>query len=285
VGCHESRNATTPPGKPSELTAALRRAPSKLKHWRGKPRRFGYLAEVQPVLDKHCIKCHDFGKKGAKKIVLAGDKNFGFNVSYCEIQSRGLTGSIGAGPAGHLPALTWGSKTSGLIKMLKKGHNKVKLSVEDMDRLCTWIDLNAPYYPTGYSARPGPMPGRNPLDRGQSNRLFALAGLSANQLHKADLYAGPQVCFDRPEISPCLKRIKDPAKRAEALKIIRAGKASLEKLPRADMPGFTVLHPADQKRKEHYDKYRRIEQEVRKAIRDGRKIYDSKKADKLTMGL
>ncbi|MBT3198357.1 MAG: hypothetical protein HN350_00415 [Phycisphaerales bacterium] len=285
VGCHESRSATTSPGKPTELTKALKRTPSKLNPWLGKPRRFGYLAEVQPVLDKHCIKCHDFGKKGAKKIVLAGDKNFGFNVSYCEIQSRGLTGAIGAGPAGHLPALTWGSKTSRLIKMLKKGHKKVKLSAEDMDRLVTWIDLNAPYYPTGYSARPGPMPGRNPLDRGQSNRLFALAGLSANQLHKADLYAGPQVCFDRPEISPCLKRIKAPAKRAEALKIIQAGKASLEKLPRADMPGFATLHAADQKRKEHYEKYRRIEQQVRKAIREGRKIYDSKKANKLTMGL
>jgi len=296
VGCHESRLATTLPEKSPRLTEALRRKPSTLTPWYGKPRRFGYLAEVQPVLDKHCVTCHDFGKKGAKKIVLAGDKNFGFNISYCELQSQGLTGAIGAGPAGHLPALTWGSHTSPLIRMLEKGHpassgdsavtgNKVKLTVEDMDRLVTWIDLNAPYYPTGYSARPGPFPGRNPLSSGQSNRLFALTGLSGNQLHKADLYAGPQVSFDRPEISPCLKRIKDPAKRAEALKIIQAGKASLARLPRADMPGFATLHPADRKRKEHYEKYRRIEQDVRRAIRRGEKIYDSEKADGLTMGL
>jgi len=305
VGCHESRTATTPPEKPAGLTEALRRNPSKLKPWYGKARRFGYLAEVQPVLDKHCIKCHDFGKKGAKKIVLAGDKNFGFNISYCELQSRGLTGAIGAGPAGHLPALTWGSKTSPLIKMLKKGHPssrsakatqdgspsassrqaQVKLSVEDMDRLVTWIDLNAPYYPTGYSARPGPSPGRNPLDGRQSGRLFSLTGLTPNQFLRADEYSGPQVCFDRPEISPCLKRIKDPAGRAEALKIIQAGKASLAKLPRADMPGFATLHSGDQKRKEHYEKYRRIEQEVRKAIREGKKIYDAGKADGLTTGL
>jgi len=149
----------------------------------------------------------------------------------------------------------------------------------------TWIDLNAPYYPTGYSARPGPAPGRNPLSGRESSRLFALTGLKINQLLVADQYTGPQVCFDRPEISPCLKRIKDPAKRAEALKIIQAGKASLQKLPRADMPGFSALHKADQKRKEHYEKYRRIEQDVRKAIRDGEKIFDSAKADELTMGL
>jgi len=306
VGCHESRTATTLPAKSPKLTEALRRKPSTLTPWYGGPRRFGYLAEVQPVLDRHCLRCHDFGKKGAGKIVLAGDKNFGFNVSYCELQSKGLTGAIGAGPAGHLPALTWGSHTSPLIRMLRKGHpsspkgsdvtspsssgdadvtSRVKLSTEEMDRLITWIDLNAPYYPTGYSARPGPAPGRNPLSSGQTRRLLALAGLDGNQLLKADHYAGPQVCFDRPELSPCLKRITDPAKRAEALKIIQAGKASLAALPRADMPGFATLHAADQKRKEHYEKYRRIEQAVRKAIREGRKIYDSKTADRLTMGL
>ena len=81
------------------MTEASKREPSKLKPWLGEPRRFSYLAEVQPVLDSNCIKCHDFGKKGAKKIVLAGDKNFSFNISYCELQSKGLTGAIGAGPA------------------------------------------------------------------------------------------------------------------------------------------------------------------------------------------
>ena len=299
VGCHESRTSTTFPAESPELTLALKRSPSKLRPRRGQARRFCYLAEVQPVLDRHCLKCHDFGQAGAGKIVLAGDKNFGFNVSYCELQSRGLTGAIGAGPAGHLPALTWGSKTSPLIRMLKQGHpsslpagarrfakaDDVTLSAEDMDTLVTWIDLNAPYYPTGYSARPGPAPGRNPLDRGRSRRLLTLIGLREDQLLRADLYTGPQVCFDRPEMSPCLRRIQDPAQRAEALAIIRAGRASLEKLPRADMPGFSVLHPADQKRKNHYRKYRRIEQDVRKAIREGRKIYDSPKADTLTMGL
>jgi hypothetical protein len=281
VGCHESRTGTSPSYKPGRLTQALGREPDRLKPWYGEPRRFSYLAEVQPVLDRNCVKCHDFGGKGAKKIVLAGDKNFSFNISYCELQSRGLTGAIGAGPAGHFPALTWGSTTSPLIKMLAKGHNKVKLSAEDMDRLVTWIDLNAPYY----SARPGPMPGRNPLDTKATNRLSKLTGLNSNIMHKADLYPGPQISFDRPEMSPCLERIKDPSKRSEALAIIQSGKESLRKLPRADMPGFGKLHKADEKRLEHYRKYRRIEQEVREAIRNGEKVYDSKEADAMTMGL
>ena len=45
---------------------------------------------------------------------------------------------------------------------------------------------------------------------------------------------GPQISFDRPEKSPCLTRIKDPSKRAEALAIIESGRLSLQKLPPAN---------------------------------------------------
>ena len=94
------------------------RAPSKLRPWYGPRRPFSYQNEVQPLFDKHCIQCHDFGKEGAKKIVLAGDRNASFNVSYAELWSKGYVGGIGAGPAGHLPPGSWGSKASPLIRLL-----------------------------------------------------------------------------------------------------------------------------------------------------------------------
>jgi hypothetical protein len=47
------------------------------------------------------------------------------------------------------------------------------------------------------------------------------------------------ISFDRPELSPCLKKLdKNSAEYKEALAIIQAGKAQLEKLPRGDMDGF-----------------------------------------------
>lgn len=295
IGCHESRLSAGTHAASGKRTKALARDPSRLTPWYGEPRVFSYMAEVQPVLDKHCLGCHDFDGKGAKKVILAGDKGFGFNASYAELQSKGYTGAIGAGPAGHMPAKTWGSHTSPLIKMLKKGHPSsptvsarradVRLDKESMDRLVTWIDLNAPYYPTGYSARNGPPPGRNPLSREQSKRLYKLTGLTENALHKADLFTGPKVSFDRPRLSPCLDLTANPADHAEALAIIQSGKDSLAQRPRADMPGFSVLHDRDEKAKAHREKYARIEQEVRAAIRGGRKIYDSSDADPATMGL
>jgi len=297
IGCHESRLSAGTHTASGKLTKALAREPSKLIPWYGEPRTFSYMAEVQPVLDKHCVRCHDFGGKGAKKIILAGDRGFGFNASYAELQSKGYTGAIGAGPAGHLPAGSWGSRTSPLIRMLKEGHPssppaadssrhaRVKLDKESLDRLVTWIDLNAPYYPTGYSARNGPPPGRNPLTREQSKRFYKLTGLTENALHKADHYSGPKASFDRPELSPCLSTITNAARRAEVLAIIQAGKKSLEELPRADMPDFSVLHARDEKAKAHRAKYAKIERDVRQAIRDGRKIYDSPDGDPATMGL
>jgi Tol biopolymer transport system component len=282
VGCHESRMQVP---EPSRSFLAQKRPPSKLKPWLGEPRRFNYLSEIQPVLDKHCVACHDFDDEGGKKIILAGDKDFAFNASYSELQSKGWTGAIGAGPAAHLPAKSWGSHTSPLIKLLRQGHEDVKLDDESLHRLITWIDLNAPYYPTGYSARSRGAPGRNPLSDAETRRFMNLTGYSVGELGNALHYTGPVVSFDRPEKSPCLDRAKDKAARAELLAIIESGKKSLAELPRADMPGFATLHAADARRKAHQEKYNRIEQEVRAAIRSGRKIMDSPEADRVTTGL
>ena len=291
IGCHESREAGSVTMSSGRITMAMMRPPSRLRPWDGAPRRFNYLTEVQPVFDRNCLGCHDLGQGGEGGIVLAGDKNFGFNISYCELQSRGLTGAIGAGPAGHLPALTWGSHASPLVKLLQAGHpddsgeKRVRLRRDEMERIITWIDLNAPYYPTGYSARPGPLPGRNPLTREETTRLFALTGLNDLVLGNASHYTGPQVSFDRPHLSPVLGRIVDKGARTEAWAILQSGRESLGRLPRADMPGFSVLHPRDEKARAHYEKYRAFEAKVREAIRTGGKVYDSPEADAVTMGL
>ncbi|MHC4179121.1 MAG: HzsA-related protein, partial [Planctomycetota bacterium] len=70
VGCHEGRR-TSVPGR--DLPLAARRQPSKLRPWYGPTRKFNYLAEIQPVFDRHCVSCHDYGKEEGKTLNLAGD--------------------------------------------------------------------------------------------------------------------------------------------------------------------------------------------------------------------
>jgi hypothetical protein len=55
VGCHESQNAAPP----SQPTLAMQRKPSAITPWYGPARGFSFVREVQPVLDRYCVGCHD----------------------------------------------------------------------------------------------------------------------------------------------------------------------------------------------------------------------------------
>ncbi len=45
----------------------------------------------------------------------------------------------------HIPPYYAGSAKSGLLKMLRKGHAKVKLSQAELNTISAWIDLNVPF--------------------------------------------------------------------------------------------------------------------------------------------
>ncbi|MCX6996930.1 MAG: SUMF1/EgtB/PvdO family nonheme iron enzyme [Kiritimatiellaeota bacterium] len=55
VGCHENTNISPPP---QTVKAALRK-PSEITPWYGPARGFSFNREVQPVLDKYCVGCHN----------------------------------------------------------------------------------------------------------------------------------------------------------------------------------------------------------------------------------
>lgn len=56
VGCHESKNASPPAYVGTPL--AMRRGPQRLDGFYGPPRGFSFPREIQPILDRHCIRCH-----------------------------------------------------------------------------------------------------------------------------------------------------------------------------------------------------------------------------------
>jgi hypothetical protein len=280
VGCHDDRVKATPTTLKTPM--ALQRAASTLDGWYGKPRMFSFQKEVQPVFDRNCVKCHDFGKPAGEKLLLAGDRDICFNASYIDLWSKGVIHCVGAGPAEIQQAKSWGSHASRLIQILRGGHKPgtpgfeahkdLKLGAEDMDRLITWVDLNAPYYPFYESAYPNNPCGRSPIDGNQLNKLGKLTGAHFVVGHGPNQRA--QVAFERPELSPCLQKLdKNSAQYQEALAIIKAGKEQLQKLPRADMDGFVPCEK-DRERLAKYDLRAQIERDNRKAILEGRKLYD-----------
>ncbi len=56
VGCHESKN-TAPPASYG-MTLALKAGPQTLTRFYGPPRGFSFPGEIQPILDRHCTRCH-----------------------------------------------------------------------------------------------------------------------------------------------------------------------------------------------------------------------------------
>ncbi|MBN1344476.1 MAG: hypothetical protein JXQ73_17435 [Phycisphaerae bacterium] len=276
VGCHDNRLTSTPNDR---SFAAMRRGPNRLDPWYGPPREFNYLTEVQPVFDKHCVTCHDYDKPAGKKLNLAGDVGLVFNTSYIELRSKSalrwfpdppgapklLVKAVDDGPAEALPPYAWGSHRSKLVDVIRGDHNHVKLTKEELDRIVTWIDMNAVYYGSYASAYPHNRFGRSPLNDQQLKRLKELTGAGVGD-QGAEM-RGSQVSFARPELSPCLARLKDKndPRYAEAIAIIRAGTEKLAKTPRMDMPGAKLVGIECQ-RQAKYDTQARIEAKTREEM-------------------
>jgi hypothetical protein len=158
VGCHEKQNSAPP----MKTTIAATRRPSPIKPWYGPARGFSFEREVQPVLDRFCVGCHD-GKTKHEGLAIADlthrpdinmhakkdDYNSGahFSPSYYELRKFVRSPTIES-DAHMLTPREYHADTTKLIQILKKGHHNVKLDAEAWDRLITWIDLHTPAHGT-----------------------------------------------------------------------------------------------------------------------------------------
>ena len=166
IGCHEPRTQASAPVRPTALAAG----PHDLRPPEWGVAGFDYSRVVQPVLDRHCVRCHT-GTQPPRKVDLCGDKTDYFSVSY-ESLARGRTGNnfiqwnspyVSWIPTynGHeanilqIAPKTWGSPRSRLAEVLISGHLETdgksriqQLTDAERRRVLLWIDLNVPYYGT-----------------------------------------------------------------------------------------------------------------------------------------
>ncbi|HRR34580.1 MAG TPA: hypothetical protein P5026_10805 [Kiritimatiellia bacterium] len=276
VGCHENRVGDVPESQGRPL--ALQRAPSKLDgayNLRGlgrgtKPHLYSFQKEVQPILTAKCISCHDYAAPAGEKLNLCGDLGAYFCTSYVDLWALGQVTCIGGGPAEIQPAYSWGSHASNLTKMLY-GHSDVRLTDDERDRLITWMDINAPYWPCYECAWPENYGGRMPITRAEHDELEKLTGVKIASRFSAR--QREQLNFTRPEFSRILAGVKGTPAGEKALDIIRRGAERLKTNPRADMDGFRPCGK-DLEREARYQYRLGEEQKVYEAIRAREKYYD-----------
>jgi hypothetical protein len=139
IGCHEHRDTAPPLAPPPR--AALRE-PSKLApgppgSW---PLKYGEL--VQPVLDRHCVRCHGPTSDDAQaaQFDLTPAKSYQNLISYAEEDLKKLAFEKDRSIVGDCPARQ--SKLMGLLTE-GEGHEGVQLGADGFDRLVTWMDTYA----------------------------------------------------------------------------------------------------------------------------------------------
>jgi hypothetical protein len=184
IGCHEDR-LNAPKADPRTMDR-LKKPVDKIAppSWGSGP--VDYLKQVQPVWDKHCIKCHN-GKEPKGGVDMTADRTRFFNMSFDSLCMRDSSRVgyfkdhtfiqsyfIGYGPSGVFPAMKTGSMVSKLTEMLEARHGKVQLTADEYDRIFAWIDANVPYYSTWDMTRPHTRGGRDlmVLPRGVKDKEF-----------------------------------------------------------------------------------------------------------------
>ncbi len=163
VGCHESKNSV--PLAAARPTLALAAGARPLRPIDGPARGFSFLKEIQPILNRRCVSCHD-GKDG-KKPDLTGEAVHDtaaqrswtrayLALTHCDTAQpwkfpfRGnadhtVLNWISAGSTVKLlPPYPAGSNASRLFEMLDKGHGK-GITPQEVAALALWVDLGVPF--------------------------------------------------------------------------------------------------------------------------------------------
>ncbi|MCL2349463.1 MAG: SUMF1/EgtB/PvdO family nonheme iron enzyme [Planctomycetaceae bacterium] len=191
-GCHEPLNAA-PVQQQGKLPIALGKRPAEITPYNPpKPnestllgrlnvRGFSFDKEIQPILDKYCVSCHNGdAEKTVKTAIIEGlPVGTALDGKPCAIDLRGnrmirgwmsdISGNCGPDWGGKwtvgydnlqrfvrrpgiesdyalLVPMEFAANTTELVQILRRGHYNVKLDDDSWNRLVTWINMNAPYH-------------------------------------------------------------------------------------------------------------------------------------------
>jgi len=163
VGCHESKNSSPLAARPSTL--ALRAGAEDLTPFYGPARGFSFPQEIQPILNRHCARCHPGPDSSldlsntpvpealAKRrwtqsylsLVDARESELEGNRTLTGNSNEWITWISAQSEPSLIPPYSPGAAKSALLTLLTRGHHGVRLSREELDKLAAWIDLLVPY--------------------------------------------------------------------------------------------------------------------------------------------
>ncbi|UCD28536.1 MAG: PD40 domain-containing protein, partial [Planctomycetota bacterium] len=166
VGCHEHRTVT-PVSSGGNTVAAVRRPASKIEPFRGLPDVLDFRRHIQPILDAHCVECHNYTRPEGKT-VLTADLGACWSISYYTLLATGQVADGRNGFGGQKPR-TIGSSASELMRKIDGSHYDVTVTPEQWRTIWMWLESGAPYAGT-YGAL------RNAQDQARQGSAMAAFG-------------------------------------------------------------------------------------------------------------
>jgi len=157
AGCHERKSQAPARAMPVSVMA-LSRDPSPIRPEPEGSNPLSFPRLVQPVLQKHCVKCHGEQASDAPDL-RQGDwrqDKFHWYLSYRNLRPYAFHyGTPRRDDVEHQydywqPARTlpgkFGARASRLLAILDKGHYDVSLSREELRRVIVWLDANSDFF-------------------------------------------------------------------------------------------------------------------------------------------
>ncbi|MHC4399512.1 MAG: HzsA-related protein [Planctomycetota bacterium] len=148
VGCHEQRAQAPRPVRADLL--ALREPATLVEPVAGVPSVFDFPRDIQPILDKHCVECHNADRLEGR-IDLTGDKTPMYTMAYWEMQRGGLVSDGRNRETSNYEPYQVGSAASRLMTLIDGSHYDAKLSDHETKMVRLWIETSA-CYPGTYAS-------------------------------------------------------------------------------------------------------------------------------------
>ncbi len=149
IGCHEHR--TEAPIQKQKLPIAYRKGISKIQKIEGINRVVDYTRDIQPLIDKYCVGCHNPKNPNGNGVILSMGIGTQHISPRLALQATGMC-ITDDNLLGDFAPYTFGSGGSKLARFAEGSHHNKKFSEKDINILKAWLDIGAPHIST-YAAK------------------------------------------------------------------------------------------------------------------------------------
>ena len=149
VGCHERKTENTV-RRAATVSKAISRGPSEIDASGLVVDVPDFPRDVQPVLDRSCVKCHNPDKR-CGNVDLSGDHGPMFSMAYYNLIAHNQVLDGRNSERSDWPPYARGSGGSPLMAKISGKHHGATVSPADRKVVMAWLDGSAPY-PGTYAA-------------------------------------------------------------------------------------------------------------------------------------